>query len=164
MRWNHKDEVHEFIRPVRGIVALIDKEILPVKFFGIEADRTLKAHRQLAPNPISLDHADNYKEVLKKNACIASFEERENFIKSEIEKLVKSINGVALLDDELLSILASLTEFPHPLLATFDSSFLSLPKEVLISEMKVHQKYVPIVDKNGVLLPNYIITSNLSSF
>ena len=162
MRWNHKDEVHEFIRPVRGIVALIDKEILPVKFFGIEADRTLKAHRQLAPNPISLDHADNYKEVLKKNACIASFEERENFIKSEIEKLVKSINGVALLDDELLSILASLTEFPHPLLATFDSSFLSLPKEVLISEMKVHQKYVPIMDDKGNLLPNYIITANIS--
>lgn len=162
MRWNHNNETYEFIRPVRGITALINDKILPLTFFGLESSNILYGHRQLFPKDIVLSHADEYEVTLKKHGCIPRFEERQTIIQEQIKTIVSSINGVALLDAELLSILASLTEYPHPLLASFDPDFLSLPKEVLISEMKVHQKYVPIVDENGILLPNYIITSNIS--
>ncbi len=161
MRWNHNQNTYEFIRPVRGITAMLDTQVLPVSFFGIDSNNTLQAHRQLSPNPITLNHADDYEKTLKYNGCIPSFEERQDIISKKIAECVSAINGVALLDDELLSILASLTEYPHPLLAEFEKSFLNLPKEVLISEMKVHQKYVPITDKNGDLLPYYIITANI---
>ncbi|MGL5956293.1 MAG: glycine--tRNA ligase subunit beta [Brevinema sp.] len=159
MRWNYGGEVYEFIRPVRGIVALIDQEILPVCFFGKDSDRLLYGHRQLFPDPVVLDHADDYEQGLKKRGCISSFEERQTIIEQETEKCITQ--GEALLDKELLSILASLTEYPHSLLADFDPVFLKLPKEVLISEMKIHQKYIPIVDLQGQLLPHYIITANV---
>ncbi len=161
MRWNHLQDVYEFIRPVRGVTAMIDSQVLPLEFFGIPSSNILHAHRQLSPNSITLDHADNYSKTLKDNGCIPSFAERQDIITQKITEYIAPIHGVALLDDELLSILASLTEYPHPLLAEFDKSFLDLPKEVLISEMKVHQKYVPITDQNGDLLPYYIITANI---
>lgn len=161
MRWNHKDHVYEFIRPVRGVTALIDKDILSIELFGIKSNNILLGHRQLSPNSILLNHADDYEKLLKNNGIIPKFEERIHIIQHEVEKIAASLNGHALLDDELLSILASLTENPHPLLANFDVSFLKLPKEVLISEMKIHQKYIPITDKHGHLLPNYIITANI---
>ena len=162
MRWNYNNEVYEFIRPVRGIMALLNDKILPVTFFGLESSNSTYGHRQLFPQAIVLSNANKYEEILKTHGCIPKFEEREQIIQDHVAAIVSSINGIALLDDELLSILASLTEYPYPLLATFDPEFLSLPKEVLISEMKVHQKYIPIIDQKGALLPNYIITANIS--
>lgn len=161
MKWNYQGKTYEFIRPIRGITALINQQILPVSFFGLQSDRILFGHRQLYPNPISLDHANNYEETLKQNGCIANFDLRKQKIQSETIQLAQEIQGEALLDEELLSILTSLTEYPFPLRAEFDPSFLSLPKEVLISEMKIHQKYVPIIDSKGNLLPFYIITANI---
>ncbi|MGL4676884.1 MAG: glycine--tRNA ligase subunit beta [Brevinema sp.] len=159
MRWNHNDQVYEFIRPVRGITALIDHTILPLCFFGKKSNNLLYGHRQLFPDPVILEHADYYEQTLKNRACIPSFEERQTIISQRTAEY--TTKGRALLDDELLSILASLTEYPHLLLADFDPKFLKLPQEVLISEMKIHQKYIPITDPHGKLLPYYIITANI---
>ncbi|MGL4388131.1 MAG: glycine--tRNA ligase subunit beta [Brevinema sp.] len=161
MRWNHGGDIFEFIRPVRGIVALIDEDILPVSFFGLNADRILKGHRQLSEKPIHLSHASEYQKTLESVFCTPDFEERKKSIKDQSSKIISSLNARILLDEDLLNTLTSLTEFPHLVLADFDPSFLSLPKEVLISEMKVHQKYIPLVDCEDNLLPHYIITANI---
>ncbi|MGL4394763.1 MAG: glycine--tRNA ligase subunit beta [Brevinema sp.] len=162
MRWNHNNEVFEFIRPVRGITALLDEQILPVSFFGIQADRILKGHRQLFSAPVALKTASEYQKTMDSIACVADFDQRKQSIQDQSNAIISKLGAKALLDEDLLNTLASLTEFPHLVLADFDQAFLSLPKEVLISEMKVHQKYIPIIDQQGKLLPHYIITANIS--
>ncbi|MGL4367782.1 MAG: glycine--tRNA ligase subunit beta [Brevinemataceae bacterium] len=163
MRWNCNGNLYEFIRPVRGITVLIDEKVLPVSFFGIDADRKLFGHRQLFPNPVELKTATEYEEVLEQNGCIPNFEKRRQIIFSAVNNIADTKKAELLLDNELLNTLTSLTEYPYPVLGEYESSFLSLPKEVLISEMKVHQKYIPLADNKGTLIPNYIITANLPS-
>ncbi|MGL5722879.1 MAG: glycine--tRNA ligase subunit beta [Brevinema sp.] len=161
MRWNKEDSVYEFIRPVRGIVALINDQILPLNYFGLDSSNQLWGHRQLHPQPKNLQVASLYEETLQQMGVVPSFEQRKASILSQAEAKASQLNATLDCDDELLSILACLTENPHVLLASFDERFLSIPKEVLISEMKVHQKYIPLIGKDGKLLPNYIITANL---
>lgn len=161
MRWNHQGQTYEFIRPVRSITAMLDDKILPIKFFGLEAGNILSGHRQLFPKPVALTHADNYAETLISLGVLPSFEERVITIEKAADLLAQTQNADALLDSELSNTLASLTEFPHPILAEFNPEFLLLPKEVLISEMKIHQKYIPVVSHEGVLMPYYIITANI---
>ncbi|MGL4562603.1 MAG: glycine--tRNA ligase subunit beta [Brevinema sp.] len=161
MRWNQGTEVFEFIRPVRGLVALIDRDVLPLSLFGCSSDRLIKGHRQFFPLPVSLQHASDYEETLISVGCIADFDKRKQSIQSQISQITTSLNAKTLLDDDLLTTLTSLTEYPHLIIADFDETFLSLPKEVLISEMKIHQKYIPLADQDGNLLPHYIITANI---
>ncbi len=160
MRWNEGGEVFEFIRPVRGILALLDGSVLPLNMFGLDSHAELYGHRQMYPKPVTLANPLDYEKTLKQHGVVPSFSERQSIIFEQAEKCAASAGGNAVLDDELLSILASLTENPNLLLADFDPSYLKLPKEVLISEMKVHQKYIPVT-KSGKLLPNYIITANI---
>ncbi|MGL5254913.1 MAG: glycine--tRNA ligase subunit beta [Brevinema sp.] len=161
MRWNKGDAVYEFIRPVRGILALINDQILPLSYFGLQSSNQLVGHRQLHPQPKNLEKASLYKETLKQMGVIASFDERKNMIFTQAQAKAAELNAQLDCDEELLSVLACLTENPNVLLASFDQKFLSIPREVLISEMKVHQKYIPLIGADGKLLPNYIITANL---
>lgn len=161
MRWNKNGAVYEFIRPVRGITALLDADILPLSFFGLQSSNMLSGHRQLFPKPLALKKASQYEEALQSIGVTPSLLQRMGSIQEQAEGLAQSLNAQAALDGELLSILACLTECPHLVLASFDKKFLQIPKEVLVSEMKVHQKYIPLFSKEGALLPNYIITANL---
>jgi len=161
MRWNYNNETFEFIRPIRGITALLDQEILDISFFGLKATREIYGHRQFFPKPITLKSSDEYEICLTENGCIPRYNQRKKRIHHKAQELANSINGTLLLDEELLNDLCSLTEWPHCILANFDEKYLSLPKEVLISEMRIHQKYIPLVDNQLNLLPYYIITTNI---
>lgn len=161
MRWNMNHVVFEFIRPVRGVTAMIDSSVLPLSFFGCSSSNKLYGHRQFFPEPVTLTHAEHYEKTLHSVGVIPSLEERMQSIKKDVEKICAPINALPSLDEELLSILACLTEDPHPVLASFDKRFLEIPPEVLVSEMKVHQKYIPLFDTQGSLLPYYIITANI---
>lgn len=158
MRW--ADGNLRFIRPIHWILALFDTEPIRFELDGITSGDISYGHRFIAPSAIKIDHPSNYSSTLKKSYVIASFEERRNLILQQIEKL-ESNNGIKVhKDDELLATVTNLVEYPNVVHGHFDRDYLSLPKELLITVMKTHQKYFPSEDERGNLMSYFIIVSN----
>lgn len=162
MRWGSSDV--EFVRPVHWVVMLLDKEIVPATLFGIEADRYTRGHRFLAPDPLPIAHASDYPQLLEREAhVVADFAERSARIEKQVGKLAQSIGGRALYDHGLLDEVTALVEWPVPLSGHFEERFLKLPREVLVSTLQAHQRYFPVENSSGELLPEFITVSNLPS-
>ncbi|MCP5469422.1 MAG: glycine--tRNA ligase subunit beta [Chlamydiales bacterium] len=154
MRWSDLDIT--FARPLRWIVALYGKEVVPFVVGNILSDRKSWGHRQLHPKEISISRPDTYVSSLRKAHVLADPLERKKMIADEIFKLKKRLYE----PERVMPQVVNLVEWPFVILGNFDSGYLRAPKEVLVSEMIEHQKYFPLVDERGALEPHFIVVSN----
>ncbi|MFD0048310.1 glycine--tRNA ligase subunit beta [Actinomycetes bacterium NPDC127524] len=157
MRWANQDL--RFVRPIKWIAALFGEEIIPFAIADVETGRTTRGHRFLGED-ITIDSPSGYAESLKEQFVIAEPERRKNTIRNQIAKLEEKQNWVIPVDEELLEEVNNLVEFPTVLFGHFEEEFLELPAEVLITSMKEHQRYFPVKDKDGKLLPYFVTVRN----
>ena len=149
-----------FVRPIRWIVSLYGEEKLAFDFNGIKAGNTSYGHRLLHKEPFIITSSDTYKTLLKERNVVVDQDERKEQILDLIHKTAKRMQAKPILSDSLLDTIINLTEYPEITVGTFEEEFLKLPKEVLISEMVEHQKYIPLEDNNGDLINRFIIITN----
>ncbi|KXI30022.1 glycine--tRNA ligase subunit beta [Paraglaciecola hydrolytica] len=161
MKWG--SNTIQFIRPIHTVTMVYGKKLVSGKVFGIESSRTILAHRFMGPKSFVLNCADDYLQDLKNNFVIADFTQRKELIRQQIQDAAAKENAVADMNDELLEEVASLVEWPVALVASFDESFLAVPKEALIYTMKGDQKYFPLLDSAGNLKSRFIFISNIES-
>jgi len=170
MHWNESNVA--FSRPIRWLVALLGETVIPFEYAGLTAGRTTHGLRPYGSPEIEIPSVVKYFEVIKKNGIILDVEERKRIIEAGVKKLAASVKGEAIMPDELLAEVANLVEKPMPLLCSFDTEYLALPKDVLISVMKKHQRYFPVSSapvsgvKSGehaardTLLPYFVVIRN----
>lgn len=163
MRWGTGDA--QFTRPVQWLTVLLGKELIPVEGFGITSERNTYGHRFHAPKAISLKHPKDYSEILQDAKVIASFQRRKQSIVEQVEEVSSRINARVIIDSALLDEVSALVEWPQAIVGEFDESFLTVPKECLISAMQGHQKYFHVVDNNDEnrLLPYFVTIANIES-
>lgn len=154
----------KFPRPIRSLVALLDKDILPIELINgtsvIKSDRLTTGHRILHPQPVTISEASDYVETLKQAYIQVDSEKRCQQIKEEIERKAQELGGKAEIYPNLLAEVNNLVEYPTAVVGSFEEEFLQLPDEVITTVMVKHQRYFPIKDKNDKLLPNFITISN----
>ena len=159
MYWRQPSE--KFVRPVRWIVALLDREVLPLKLDGIRAGKQSRGHRILADGPIQISSAGSgYIDALRA-ARVLGRGEREQQIRKALDAATRTVPGARWREDKgLLDTVVNLTEFPSVVLGSFDREFLELPEEVLVTVMRDHQKYFAVEDANGKLLAHFLAVLN----
>jgi len=158
MRWKEGDI--RFVRPIHWILSVMNGRLVEFSIGEIRASNKSYGHRFMSNKAFEINNFEDYKRILKENFVIWDHRERLNIIKSEARKISEKLNAVIDEDEELFETINFLCELPCPLLGSFDEKFLKLPQEILINTMKKHQKYIPLRDKNGKLLPNFITFSN----
>ncbi|MBM7623187.1 glycine--tRNA ligase subunit beta [Sporohalobacter salinus] len=158
MRWADKDM--RFIRPIHWILALYDDKKVELEIADIEADTYTKGHRFLSTGQIEIDSVDNYFDRLREEYVIVDQNERREMIVQQITELGKEAGGEVLIDEGLLKEVNYLVEYPTALIGNFDEEFLELPREVLITSMREHQRYFPVEDENGDLMARFITVRN----
>ena len=162
MRWG--SNTMQFIRPAKTLTILFGNELIPGEILGCQSSRTVRGHRFHGEREFELDHADNYEAQLKdKGFVIADFDARKALIKEQVEQAARDENGVAAVDEELLEEVTALVEWPVTLVGSFEERFLAVPSEALIYTMKDNQKYFPLLDTNGQLMPRFIFVANIDS-
>lgn len=148
-----------YARPLLWIVSLFDQEVIPFTIADLVSSNQSYGHRQLSPLPFRVDHADDYVDLLKQHSVLVDVEQREQKIEQELESIAKTLQVEVLSKERVLSQVVHLVEYPKVMTASFEKSYLSVPKEVLISEMVEHQKYFPVA-KEGSLQNLFIITAD----
>jgi len=161
MRWGSYST--EFVRPVHWAVLLFGEAIIDAEILGLKTGNQSQGHRFHAPEAMTIKNADSYLATLEQSNVIADFAQRQAIIKEKANTAADSVNGIAHIETDLLEEIAALNEWPIPVLGNFDSRFLDLPNEVLITTMQINQKYFPIKNKDGDLLPHFITFSNVES-
>ncbi|CAI1851232.1 Glycine--tRNA ligase beta subunit [Serratia ficaria] len=162
MRWG--DSEVQFVRPVHTVTLLLGSELIPGTVLGIESARTVRGHRFMGEAEFTLDNADQYPQILlERGKVVADYEARKALIKRDAELAAQQIGGKADLSESLLEEVASLVEWPVVLTAKFEEKFLAVPAEALVYTMKGDQKYFPVYDAAGKLLPNFIFVANIES-
>ncbi|MDQ1362703.1 MAG: glycyl-tRNA synthetase beta chain, partial [Pseudomonadota bacterium] len=161
MRWADRKE--EFVRPVHWVVMLSGNDVIDAPILGIQAGRETRGHRFHHPQPIILKSPQDYAESLRKGFVIADMEERKTDIRQQVEQAAEKLGGRAVIEDDLLQEVAALVEWPVAVMGDFEQHFLQVPKEALISTMQGNQKYFPLLDGEGNLMPHFITISNISS-
>lgn len=162
MRWGDK-ETH-FVRPVHTVTMLMGADVIPGEVLGITSDRVIRGHRFMGEAEFTIAHADEYPAILEtRGKVMADYDARKAMIKRDAEKAALALGGVADLTDSLLEEVTSLVEWPVVLTAKFEEKFLAVPSEALVYTMKGDQKYFPVYDKNGSLMPNFIFVANIES-
>ncbi|MGL4475636.1 MAG: glycine--tRNA ligase subunit beta [Shewanella sp.] len=162
MRWGSNKT--QFIRPVHTITMLLGDKLVAGELLGIQAARTIRGHRFMGEASFELDHADNYLSLLlERGKVMADYFTRMAIIKNDAEQAAADIGGVADIEESLLEEVSSLVEWPVVLTAHFEEKFLDVPAEALVYTMKGDQKYFPVFDKAGKLLPNFIFVTNIES-
>ncbi|MGL4425812.1 MAG: glycine--tRNA ligase subunit beta [Cetobacterium sp.] len=157
MKWGEKNL--KFARPIQWFLALVDKEVVQFEIEGIKSGNSSRGHRFFGEN-FEISTIDEYFEKIKQNNVIIDIEERKDLIKKMIKENCEGANEQVLIDDELLKEVANLVEYPFPIVGTFNSDFLEVPQDVLIISMQVHQRYFPILDLDGKLLPKFVVVRN----
>jgi glycyl-tRNA synthetase beta chain len=162
MRWR-SDKLY-FARPIRTLMAVFDKDIVNLELNGLKAGRSTSGHQFLSDNVIDIPDADYgiYKERLKSENVIVEIDERRDIIRKEINSLLSDYD-TTLEDEELLEEVTNLVEFPGAVKCSFDEGFLAIPSEVVVTSMKDHQRYFPVKDKDGKLLPEFIVITDRGS-
>nr|WP_218055728.1 glycine--tRNA ligase subunit beta [Gilliamella apicola] len=162
MRWAARQV--EFIRPCHTVTMLYGNELVPGTILEIKSDRIIRGHRFMGEQEFTIDNADQYPEILEQRGkVIADYDKRKSIIKQQAEEEAAKLNGKADLTDNLLEEVSSLVEWPVVLTAKFEERFLEVPAESLVYTMKGDQKYFPVYDKQGKLLPNFIFVANIES-
>jgi glycyl-tRNA synthetase beta chain len=161
MRWG--DGSLRFFRPIRWILALFGNKIVPFEIDGIKSSNISYGHRFLSPAPIKIAAPLSYLSLLQKNYVIADIAERKRLILQGIAEIEETANCKVRKDEELLDIVTNLVEYPTAVFGSFDNKYLALPKELLITVMKSHQKYFSVEDQDGNMLPAFVVISNTSA-
>lgn len=161
MRWGDKTE--QFVRPVHTVTLFFGGELIEGEILGVKIANVVRGHRFLGEREFTISHADEYLTALReKGSVIADFNERKALILAKSQEKATALGGVADIEEDLLDEVTSLVEFPNVLTAKFEESFLAVPAEALVYTMKGDQKYFPIYDKDGKLLPHFIFVSNIN--
>ncbi|USS87392.1 glycine--tRNA ligase subunit beta [Fructilactobacillus hinvesii] len=160
MKWgtNH----FQFVRPIKWLVALLDDEVLPLELVNVTAGRTTQGHRFLG-HSVTLKQVADYEPQLKEQFVIADANQRKNKIKDQIANIAKEHNWQVPVDDELLEEVNNLVEWPTSFAGDFDKRFLDIPREVLITSMRNHQRFFFVEDQSGDLLPHFVSVRNGNS-
>ena len=161
MRW--ADKTVQFIRPVHTVTMLLGDELIEGEILGVASARIIRGHRFLGEKEFEIQHADQYPQLLReKGSVVADFNERKAEILAKSQAKATALGGVADIEESLLEEVTSLVEYPNVLAAKFEERFLAVPAEALVYTMKGDQKYFPIYDKEGKLLPHFIFVSNIN--
>ena len=161
MRW--ADKTVQFIRPVHTVTMLLGDELIEGEILGVASARTIRGHRFLGEKEFEIQYADQYPQLLReKGSVVADFNERKAEILAKSQAKATALGGVADIEESLLEEVTSLVEYPNVLAAKFEERFLAVPAEALVYTMKGDQKYFPIYDKEGKLLPHFIFVSNIN--
>ncbi|MCG6656705.1 glycine--tRNA ligase subunit beta [Halomonas campisalis] len=161
MRWGASRI--EFSRPVHWLVMLYGSEVVEAEVLGLTASRTTRGHRFHAPAPIELSHADDYLAALEEAYVLADRQRRRERIREQVLAEAEVQGAQAVIDEQLLTEVSGLVEWPVALTGSFDERFLEVPAECLISSMKANQKYFHLLDDQGQLKPLFITISNIDS-
>ena len=153
-----------FVRPVHWLVVMLGKDVVPCNILGLPSGNTSFGHRFHHPDPVAIESPAGYEEQMQGAYVIADFETRKQMIQARVTELAKNqSSGTASIDPDLLDEVTGLVEWPVPLMGNFDQEFLEVPQEALISAMQEHQKYFPVLDADGKILPHFITVSNIES-
>jgi glycyl-tRNA synthetase beta chain len=158
MRWSDVDMA--FARPVQWIVALLGADVVPIVYADVKSGRVTRGHRFLAAANITIDKPGDYERVLEAARVVADIDKRRAMLLERIADAARAAGGKLIDDPELVEQVVNLVELPCPVVGTFDARHLDLPPEVLIQEMKGHQRYFSLVGADGKLLPKFIAVSN----
>ncbi|MBI5025663.1 MAG: glycine--tRNA ligase subunit beta [Nitrospirae bacterium] len=158
MRWGNG--TLRFARPIHWILAILGKEVIPFELDGLKSSNLTRGHRFLSPAAFQIKEPLSYSHLLESNYVIANYKVRKNMIVREIEDITSKLNCKVHMDEDLLDTVTSLVEYPKVVLGNFDGGYLCLPKELLITVMKSHQKYFSVEDNDENLLPHFLIISN----
>lgn len=158
MKWGSKK--FRFVRPIRWFLALVDEELIPFEVEGIKSTMVTRGHRFFGEHQIEVKSIPNYFEAVRANNVIIDIEERKKSIVDQIEKRCTEPNETVHIEESLLAEVANLIEYPYPIVGSFNTEFLEVPQEVLIISMQVHQRYFPILDADGKLLPKFVVVRN----
>ncbi len=162
MRWGSSDA--EFVRPVHWLLMLYGKDVLPATILDTVADNLTRGHRFHASEPIRITTPASYERTLRERGYVlADFETRRSLIRERATAAAAGLGGRALIEHALLDEVTALVEWPVALTGRFEERFLELPREVLISTLQDHQRYFPVEDAHGKLLPWFISVSNIES-
>ena len=162
MRWGDRDD--EFVRPVHWAVLLFGDEVIPATILGVTTGRETWGHRFHHPQPIRIaTPADYARQLASEGRVIADFAERRDVVRAQAEAVAADLRGTAVIKPELLDEVTALVEWPVALAGDFERRFLAVPAEALISTMQDNQRYFPVVDAHGRLLPHFITIANLES-
>lgn len=154
MRWGDYDL--RLARPLRWIVCLFGEEVIPLDLGAVKAGKTTFGHRQLSPEAITVTKPHEYLSILKNGYVLADRQERKESISKQIEHLAQQHGAVVTEDEALMLEVLNLVEYPTAFCGEFSQAYLSLPAEVLETSMKIHQRYFPLEDNKGMLLPRFI--------
>ncbi len=161
MRWG--DHAWSFVRPLHWLVVLHGDQVIDAELFGIRSTRHSRGHRFHHDKPVWIADADAYAEALLAAKVIADPNARRDRIRGEVARVAAQLGGMPRMDDALLDQIANLTEWPVAIGCAFDEAFLAVPQEALISTMVANQKFVPLLDGHGHLLPRFIGVANIES-
>ncbi len=158
MRWGSGG--FSFVRPIHWVVALFDGEVIPFEVAGVRSGNKTRGHRFMAPRIMEIDDLQDYLRKMNESSVIIDQREREGEVEKAVIRAAKTVSGTTMIDPELLSTVANMVEFPSAICGGFDKVFLNLPEPVLTTAMKEHQRYFPICDQEGRLMPNFVAVNN----
>ena len=162
MRWGAGEA--EFVRPVHWVLMLFGRDVVPCEILGVRAGRLTYGHRFMAPKALRIGSPASYVATLhKRGRVMADIHERRESIRQGVAAVASRLQGAAVIEDALLDEVTALVEWPVPLAGRFDAQFLELPAEVLIATMQDHQRYFPVRDADGRLMPWFVTVSNIES-
>jgi len=160
MRWGNN--TIRFVRPIRWLMALFDNEVIEFEIDGIKSGSLTRGHRFLSPASFQLKEISGYRRLLADNCVIVDQEERKKIIVGKMEDLLETSGETPVKDEELLETVTNLVEYPVPVLGTFSKDYLTLPRELLITVMKGHQKYFAVEGADGAITNHFVVISNTS--
>ena len=158
MHWGDLDA--KFVRPVRWLLALLDEEVIPVEFATVKSGNVTRGHRFLGADEITIKNAASYVDTLKENFVMVDQDARRELISKQLHDMAASKNASIVWDDDLLEEINYLVEWPTALCGGFEESYLALPDAAIITPMKDHQRYFPLVGQDGKLLPMFLTVRN----
>ena len=158
MRWGDLDV--RFVRPVRWIVALFGNEVIDFEFANVKTGKVSRGHRFLSQGDFTIENASDYLKACEGAFVMVDQNQRRDIIQAQIEALAAKHSGTAEITDDLLEEVTYLVEYPTALCGNFEEKYLSLPKEAVITPMRDHQRYFPVLDENKNLLPLFITVRN----
>ena len=162
MRWGNGDA--EFVRPIHWVVLLHGTSVIEANILGVTAGDESRGHRFMSSGAVTIAKPSDYLSTLEKSgSVIADFERRRTLVQEGVEAEAGAVGGQVVDGESLFDEVASLVEWPVPMTGNFDAEYLSLPREVVVSTLTGHQRYFPVADKQGALLPHFITVANIDS-
>ncbi|MBW1799335.1 MAG: glycine--tRNA ligase subunit beta [Deltaproteobacteria bacterium] len=158
MRWGSVG--FPFVRPVHWVLALFNGEVIPFEIAGVKGSNRTRGHRFMARGVIEIRGYSDYCEQMHRNGVMIDLKERTEAVEKAVRAAAEEISGQPMMDEDLLNTVTNLVEYPYAVCGGFDQAFLDLPEPVLITPMKEHQKYFPVYDPSGRLMPNFIAVNN----